>query len=228
MADPIATFVENINEVNRLVMLHEEKTGNDAGRRYGVEILNKSGVVLLTACWEAFVEDCASAAFEFVLRKTPNPGTLPKSIRQKVAQLIKADKNDIKAWELAGNGWRNVLRDYKEKLLHTYVSFFNTPKAGNVDNLFEALLGLTRVSDKWSWQKVTVQGARDRLARYVELRGSIAHRVKASQSVHKKMVNDYSDFITRLAVRTANVTRAHVHFLVKAYPWKAYTRGSFE
>lgn len=223
MADPVAAFIESTKEVTQLIALHEKMTGSERGRRYGVEILNKSGIVLLTACWEAFVEDCASAAFEFVLRKTPDPANLPKVVRKHVAQLIKADKNELKAWELAGTGWQNVLRDYKKGLLHTYVSFFNTPKAGNVDNLFESLLGLTRVSDNWFWQKLTVQAAKDRLAKYVELRGSIAHRLKASEALHKKTVNDYTDFINRLAVRTANVTRDHVHSLVRAYPWREYT-----
>ena len=228
MADPVAAFVANTKEVKQLVALHEDKTGSDRGRRYGVEILNKSGVVLLTACWEAFVEDCASAAFEFVLQKTPDPSKLPKVVRNRVGQSIKNDKNDTKAWELAGTGWQTVLREYRRNLLHTYVSFFNTPKAGNVDDLFEALLGLPRVSDNWSWKRLSSQKARDRLAGYVELRGSIAHRVKASQAVHKKTVNDYTTFITRLAVRTANVTRLHVHSLVKAYPWEKYLWGKFQ
>jgi hypothetical protein len=228
MADPVATFVENTEEVKQLVAFHEEKTGSERGRRYGVEILNKSGIVLLTACWEAFVEDCASVALEFVLQKTPDPATLPKVVRTRIGQSIKNDKNDVKAWELAGTGWQNVVRDYKNKLLHTYVSFFNTPKAGNVDDLLDALLGLPRVSDNWAWQRLSPEGARDRLAKYIELRGSIAHRVKASQAVHKKTVNDYADFITRLAVRTANVTRVHVQSLVKADPWGKYTWGTFE
>ena len=62
----------------------------------------------------------------------------------------------------------------------------------------------------------------------IELRGAIAHRVKSSQKVHKVTVTDYSDFATRLAVRTANVTRKHVHTLVGEYPWSEYTYGSFE
>jgi RiboL-PSP-HEPN len=227
-SDPVATFVENTDEVKQLVALHKEKTGSDRGRRFGVEILNKSGIVLLTACWEAFVEDCASVALEFVLQNTPDPTMLPKVVRTRIGQSIKDDNNVIKAWELASSGWQNVLRNYKQQLLHTYVSFFNTPKAGNVDDLFAALLGLDRVSNNWSWQRLTSQGARDRLANYIELRGSIAHRVRASQAVHKKAVNDYADFITGLAVRTANVTRTHVHSLVKAYPWDKYTWGTFE
>jgi hypothetical protein len=228
MADPVSGFVENTNEVKRLLTLHEEQTGKAPGRRYGVEVLNKSSVVLLTACWEAFVEDTASGAFEFILEKTPDPSKLPKEVMKRVAKWIREDKHELKPWELAADGWRKVLKDYKQTMLHTHVSFFNTPKAGNVDALFRELLDYKGMSSNWTWNKMTADKARERLGKYIELRGAIAHRVKSSQSVHKKTVRDYSKFVTRLAVRTANVTRKHVRTLVGHYPWDAYKYGSFE
>jgi hypothetical protein len=110
----------------------------------------------------------------------------------------------------------------------TYVSFFNTPKAGNVDNLFEAMLGLPAISDNWTWINMSAEKAKDRLAKYIELRGAIAHRVKSSETVYKKTVIDYRVFITRLAVRTANVTRAHIRNLAGREPWGKYVYGKFE
>lgn len=228
MADPVKGFIENTEEVKRLLQLHEEQTGKAAGRRYGVEVLNKSGVVLLTACWEAFVEDTASSTFEFILDKTTDPAKLPKEVMKRVAKAVREDKHELRPWDLASDGWRNVLLNYQKTMLHTHVSFFNTPKAGNVDALFGELLGLESMSENWTWTNMPAQKAKERLAKYVELRGSIAHRVKSSQSVHKKTVTDYSDFATRLAVRTANVTRRHVRTVVGHFPWAKYTYGSFE
>jgi hypothetical protein len=226
--DPIATFIENTKEVLGLVDLHEQKTGKKSGRRYGVAVLNKSGIVLLTACWEAFVEDTASMAFEFLLEKTSDPNKLPNQVLRKVAVWVREDKNELRPWDLAAEGWRNILRDYKGKMLHSHVSFFNTPKAGNVDNLFEALLGLPNISRKWEWIGMSPDKARERLANYIDLRGSIAHRVKSSRPVHKQTVTDYTDFVTRLAVRTANVTRKHVEGLTgQAPPWGIYLYGTF-
>jgi hypothetical protein len=222
MLDPVRGFIENTEEVGALIALHEKHTGTDAGRRFGVEILNKSGVVLLTACWEAFVEDAASTAFEYILKHSTDPKKLPDSVLKRVAKAVRDDKHDLKPWELAGDGWRRVLADYKDKMLHTHVSFFNTPKAGNIDALFDELLGLPNISNKWTWNRMSAQKARDRLAEYVELRGSIAHRVKASKSVRKQTVKDYGDFIGRLAERTANVTNEHVKFLVGSYPWPMF------
>jgi len=227
MIDPMKNFLENTAEVANLLKLHEDKTGKAVGRRYGVEVLNKSGIVLLTACWEAFVEDTASSAFNFILDKSPNPSKLPTEVLKKVSKRIREDKNELKPWALSGDGWRAVLKDYQSAMLSAHVSFFNTPKAGNVDALFEALLGLPSISSNWAWVHMPAEKAKERLAEYVELRGSIAHRVKASSKVHKAAVIDFSRFATRLAVRTANVTRKHVHDLIGDNPWPAYKFGSF-
>lgn len=40
----IERLVENMGDVQRLLVIHEELTGEDRGRRTGVEVLNKSGV----------------------------------------------------------------------------------------------------------------------------------------------------------------------------------------
>lgn len=74
---------------------------------------------------------------------------------------------------------------------------------------------------------MSAQNAKGRLSYYIELRGSIAHRVKASKAVHKWDVIDYRDFLNRLAVRTANVTRSQVESLVGKYPWTRYTIDAF-
>jgi hypothetical protein len=50
MPHPVTTFLENTGEVQQIVELHEEKTCTRRGRRFGLEVLNKSAIVLLTAC----------------------------------------------------------------------------------------------------------------------------------------------------------------------------------
>lgn len=228
MPHPVAAFLENTAEVEQLLALHEEKTGKQRGRRFGVEILNKSAIVLLTACWEAFIEDTASEALEFILSEITEPSKLPKAVLNRVAKLLKDDKNNLKVWDLAQSGWRKVLLDYKQQMLHAHIGFFNTPKAGNIDNLFGALLDLPNLSDSWSWRKIPAKSAKWRLAHYIDLRGGIAHRVKASKAVHKWDVIDYRDFINRLAVRSANIARDHVNAVVGKHPWTKYHIGTFE
>lgn len=218
MSDPIQQLLENTKEVQQLLDLHEEKTGKKAGRRDGVEVLNKSAIVLLNACWEAFVEDCAKAAFEFMLKYTSDPKQLPKVVIKNVAVSLRASKNEIKVWDLAQDGWRDTLETYLLQMLHQH----STPNADNVDRLFDALLGAPAISDNWFWQKMSVAQAKKRLDEYIKLRGAIAHRVSASKSVQKKDVTAYLDFINRLARHTANAIREHVNMLTTKYPWDHY------
>ena len=49
---------------------------------------------------------------------------------------------------------------------------------------------------------MTSAKARDKLDKFVTLRGEIAHRGKASRSCTKAEVDDYFSFITRLASQT--------------------------
>jgi hypothetical protein len=50
-------FLKNRRDVERLWEIHEEVAGAGRGRKHGVEVLNRSTLVLIAACWEAYVED---------------------------------------------------------------------------------------------------------------------------------------------------------------------------
>jgi RiboL-PSP-HEPN len=60
-------FRENVKDVQRLLDLHKDKGGIAQGRRYGLEVLNKSAIVLLTSFWEAYCEDIAAEALEHIV-----------------------------------------------------------------------------------------------------------------------------------------------------------------
>jgi hypothetical protein len=46
-------FNESCADIDHLVDIHSRLTGEGPGRRYDVEVLNKAGIVLITAFWEA-------------------------------------------------------------------------------------------------------------------------------------------------------------------------------
>ena len=48
-------FDENVKDVQALIKLHKEKGGDSPGRRYGLEVLNKSALVLITAFWLSLI-----------------------------------------------------------------------------------------------------------------------------------------------------------------------------
>lgn len=68
----------------RLLELHKDKGGIAKGRRYGLEVLNKSAIVLLTACWEAYCEDVSAEALEHIVTHSPSPDKLPDEFRKLV------------------------------------------------------------------------------------------------------------------------------------------------
>ena len=50
ISQAMKSFLENLEDVGKLLDIHEEISGKSPGRKYGVEVLNKSGVVMTTAC----------------------------------------------------------------------------------------------------------------------------------------------------------------------------------
>ena len=64
-----ALFI-NLSEIARLLEIHKEISGPGPGYKHNVQVLNKSAIVLLLACWEAYVEDLAESAFNFMLSKS--------------------------------------------------------------------------------------------------------------------------------------------------------------
>jgi hypothetical protein len=62
-----------MTEVRRLLQIHGQLGGTGPGRRWGSEVLNKSAVVLLVACWEAYLEDLVTHAFDESLNRCDKP-----------------------------------------------------------------------------------------------------------------------------------------------------------
>lgn len=60
----------NAEDIGRLLELHQDKGGTLKGRRFGVEVLNKSAIVLLTSFREAYCEDVAAEALDHVVTQS--------------------------------------------------------------------------------------------------------------------------------------------------------------
>jgi hypothetical protein len=103
-----AIFVSNCADVDRLVEIHKDIAGDAPGRKYGVEVLNKSAIVLICAFWEAYIEDVVAEGLAAIVTNAPDPGSLPEKLRKIVAKSIKTDVNELSPWALAGDGWKAV------------------------------------------------------------------------------------------------------------------------
>lgn len=203
-------FSQNIKDVARLLKIHGEIGGNGKGRRYGLEVLNKSGVVLITAIWEAYCEDLAGEALDHIVRNVASGAQLPKELKKKIAADIKADKNDLAMWDLADGGWQARILARLASLNVERSRNLNTPKAAQIDELFGSAIGMQNVSDAWHWKKMSVAQARKKLDRFVALRGAIAHRGSDTSTVKKVDVTDYLRHVKRLVGKTGGRVNTYV------------------
>ncbi len=212
-------LLNNASEVERLVEIHTKIAGEGRGKRGGVEVLNKSAIVLLVACWESFIEDVASSAFNIILDKAKTPKAFPNKVLVLASKNLRENKDETKVWGLAGSGWKKILKKHREKILKKYIGTFNTPKTKNINALFLSLIGVKRISSTWYWPAMSVSKSTEKLDRLVEIRGEIAHEVKTTRSVRKSNTIDYTEFIKRLAAEVSNSLAWEINDTFGEYPW---------
>ncbi len=195
---PISTahykFIQNMEDVSNLLEIHHWKGGGKPGRRFKLEALNKGAIVLLVACWEAYVEDLARERFERMVKICRNPNRLPGNVRALAGKNLK----EKEIWKLAGEGWRDVMLQYLDQVLDA----FHTPRSQNVDNLFAKLLGWEDVSSCWKWKGMSVESAKEKLDKLIRVRGKIAHRAKHTAPIHESKVRSNLKHIVMLVERT--------------------------
>ncbi len=215
-------FVSNMAGVKRLLDIHTTLTGSGAGRRHNVAVLNKSAVILLVACWEACMEDLVTAAFDIILKNAKDHTVIPSKVRTQASISLRESQDASQVWELAGDGWRVVVRNYRAEILDRYAGKLNTPRPKQIEDMFASMIGLNNLSSCWTWHGMTPEKARERLDGLVTLRGAIAHRVTTVQTVHKAVVTDYSLFVRRLAALTHNHVLRFVAKQIGFEPWHEY------
>jgi RiboL-PSP-HEPN len=193
-----SAFLENMAEVRALLKIHGILGGSAPGRRWGTEVLNKTAIVLLVACWEAYLEDVAAFAFQKLLACCTEPREFPKDVLKRVGDSLRACKDERMIWNIAGDGWKAALSDYRSKVIDS----FHNPNSKSVDGFFFQVLGLKEISTCWHWPGMSVERARAKLNGLVSIRGSIAHRVKHTAPVHLSQVKNYRGHVRRLVQKT--------------------------
>jgi len=216
----IDSLKDNFSEIDRILEIHEEISGSGPGYKHNVQVLNKSAIVLLLACWEAFIEDLADNSFEFMLSQSKQPQVFPDHVLAIAAKEIKKTNRNI--WDLANMGWKSIMELHKESILEKYTvrGAFNTPSPKNIDTLFSNLIGFTSISRKWFWSGMSIDNSKDKLDKLIELRGSIAHRVQSSRKVTKAYVKESRIFILRLAIISNNRIIKYIEDTTGKKPWR--------
>lgn len=173
-------------------------------------VVLKSSIVLMVSHWEAYVEDICGEAIDFIVRNSPSSEKLPKSLKKQIANEIKEDRNEIKAWELAGENWRDVVKKRLSEYQEQRNWKFNSPKSQPVISFFDKYLGIEDISKRWRHKDLSADECRKKLDEIVEVRGAIAHRGHPPKEVTLELAEDYSSFLKMLISRTGGGVNATV------------------
>lgn len=214
-----SAFDKSAEDVERLLEIHSDYGGNAQGRRFQLEVLNKSAIVLITAIWEAYCEDVATEALDHLVRNVSDAASLPKELKKRIAKEIKGNSDELAMWNLADSGWKTQVRARLSTLTSERNRRLNTPKSEGIDQLFSSAIGLMKVSDSWRWKRMSPEQARRKLDKYVDLRGAIAHRGKAATSIKKAQVEDYFDHVKQLVSKTGGKVNSFVRHVTGKSLW---------
>jgi len=151
-------------DVDRIIETHADITAGLPGNR-GLGHLTRAGVLLLCAAWELYVEEVLVESVEKIIERAGSPDDLPQSVKLAISDYIRKSKHQLKPLAMAGNGWETI---YKEIALE-WVTALNTPKKHNIDSGFNAIVGISDLSDCWSLGPEVVNT-------FVGVRGDVAHR----------------------------------------------------
>jgi len=179
-------------DVDRLIDSHGQLNHEGMGRR-GLGHLTRSGVLMLCAAWELYLEELLIESARTIANRANSPDDLPKQVQKEIAKAVRNSKHELKPLELAGEGWREV---YLNHAL-AKVQSLNTPKSTPVDNNYFHLIGIPDLSHNWSIGAAEIHS-------FVGARGDIAHRGRDAQYVVIGGLVQYRDHISRTVIDTDN------------------------
>jgi hypothetical protein len=157
-------FRQNILDVDKLIESHRLLNNGNPGKK-GLGHITRSGIVILCATWELYIESLLNESLTLLLSRKNHPNELPTIAKKTLARLVKEDKHDLKPIELAGDGWRNTFSVYAQR----ETDLLNSPKSEKIDTLYKRYLGIVNLSSSW------VTPPTD-LDTFVGKRGAIAHQ----------------------------------------------------
>jgi len=247
IAHPIDSYLENMDELISLMTIYSHVSNhplkNPSGEPCTTEILIKQGIVFIVTCWDEYVKQLVTSAFDFMLDQAKNPDVFPLQVKMITSQKLqplhpdsfdddRARRRKEKAretwdthlwkqdiWHLAGDGWIRLLRDNKEEVIKQYVDTFQSPRPDSIDKLFASIIGFKSLSSHWSWLGMSCEDAKKCLNILLNIRGNLVHTNQAHRLVTIDDIDYFSLLVNKLAGISANVVREHVYKQTGQYPW---------
>ena len=197
-------------DVTSILETHRQVNPRGHGRR-ALGHLTRGGVALLCASWELYIEEVLIESARFLVKDAASPDFLPNKIKGKITQAAKNDKHEHGALKLCGLGWRDVYVD----AARASVEKLNTPKYGNIKDLFSDWLDIDDIAVNWRHPTSSLND-------FVRIRGEIAHRGADSRYIQVKQLSEFKSMIDDLVVDTDRTLSDHLMGIChsKSRPWR--------
>ncbi|MCV6576279.1 MAG: HEPN domain-containing protein [Cohaesibacter sp.] len=180
-------------DVERLIESHGTLSHGGKGK-HGLGHITRSGIFLLCASWELYIEEVAIEIAGVLSSRATSPHKLPLGAQKELSRMVSNHKNDLKPLELAGAGWEQV---YNNHVIEE-VRRLNTPKSGPIDEIYKKTIGWEDPSKNWSCGTDFING-------FVKIRGDIAHKGSEADYVKIAELRDkYNAGIIKTAIEHDN------------------------
>lgn len=200
---------KSLRDVQQLITAHEELCGTGPGKKSGA-YLTSSGVVLLCAGLEAYVEDVVKeAATKLVDRRKAS--TLPKRSWDLLDKHVTSHE---KLFDFAKN-WKETF----QQAVQERVGQFSGPKHDKVRDLVSEVIGHQGLIQSWD------QGESQNLDAFVARRHQIAHG-EETEYVKKNELEKYIKTVSSIALATDNWICDQIKSSVGKRPWNKASNQS--
>jgi hypothetical protein len=197
--------IERLHEAHGLII--ERGAATKAWHKDGSSIYTRSGLALLCASWEAFVEEVTEEALRFLIANVSHPDQLPLELRKKVAKELKEDRHELAVWKLAEDSWREVLQSRFQSILNSRLGLMNSPKSEKVRLLIEDVVGLHDVTAGWSWDGFSRETVVGWVDKFVTARGAVAHGKTPDIEIGCFSLVFFTELVIECSYRTCNCIR---------------------
>lgn len=217
-SDAYQNFRENLKDVKRLIESHSELNHEGGGKR-GLGHITRSGVVMLCAAWEVYIEEAVMECVDYFGQYVDHPSELPKTIQKNLSRKVKNAKNELKLLELAGDGWVSTYNNYAKKS----TSNLHSPKCTKINRRFNRYLGIEDISSFWSEEGENVDN-------FVSDRGEVAHNGRRAKYIQIGTLKNHLSLIRRTTAETDNALADYMkqNNPANRQPWYKIDLDEFE
>lgn len=198
-------FLKNLDTVTRLRGSYDiVRTKRGSKGKGAFDHITRSAILFLASSFEVYIEDVTIECCEQHITRAHDAKKLPHDVISNLNEYTKRDKTPYSPIDLCDEGWRTV---YKTMVTEA-TSKLNTPKTTQIKDLFKRYVGISN-NDVDGISRI------DELDAFVQFRGEITHRVKATNYVSINQVEEYEGLVKSLVI---SIDTIMLEFFKRLYP----------